>query len=88
MDLPAKDLPLAEKIQECQEECGRTCGYRRVHILLERKGIYRNPKTILKIMQKYSLLSAIRRKKYRNYGAHLNKYPNLLNQDFSAERPN
>ena len=31
MDLPAKALPLAEKIQECQERCGRTYGYRRVH---------------------------------------------------------
>ena len=88
MDLPAKDLPLAEKIRECQEECGRTYGYRRVHIWLEREGIYRNPKTVLRIMQKYSLLSVIRRKKYRNYGAHLHKYPNLLNRDFSAERPN
>ena len=88
MDLPARDLPLAEKIRECQEECGKTYGYRRVHIWLERKGIYRNPKTVLRIMQKYSLLSVIKRKKYRNYGAHLHKYPNLLNRDFSAERPN
>ncbi len=28
----AKDLPLAEKIRECQDKCGRTYGYRRVHI--------------------------------------------------------
>lgn len=88
MDLPARDLPLAEKIREWQEECGKTYGYRRVHIWLERKGIYCNSKTILRIMQKYSLLSVIRRKKYRNYGAYLHKYPNLLNRDFSAERPN
>ena len=39
-------------------------------------------------MQKYGLLSVIRRKKYRNYGEYLHKYPNLHNQDFSAERPN
>ncbi len=39
-------------------------------------------------MQKYGLLSVIRRKKYRNYGDYLHKYPNLLNRDFSAERPN
>ena len=88
MDIPAWDLPLAEKIRECQEQCGRTYGYRRVHIWLERKGIYRNPKTILRVMQKYGLLSATRRKKYRNYGDYLHKYPNLLNRDFSAERPN
>ena len=39
-------------------------------------------------MQKYNLLSVIRRKKYRNYGEHLHRYPNLLNRDFRAERPN
>ena len=88
MDIPALDLPLAEKIQECQDECGRTYGYRRVHIWLERKGIHRNPKTILRVMQKYGLLSVIRRKKYRNYGDYLHRYPNLLNRDFSAKKPN
>ena len=88
MDIPAWDLPLAETIRECQDECGKTYGYRRVHIWLERKGIYRNPKTVLRVMQKYGLLSVIRRKKFRNYGDYLHKYPNLLNRDFSAERPN
>ena len=39
-------------------------------------------------MQKYNLLSVVRRKKYRNYGEYLHKYPNLLNRDFHAERPN
>ena len=88
MDIPSKDLPLAEKIRECQEKCGKTYGYRRVHIWLERNGIHHNPKTILRVMQKYSLLSVVRRKKYRNYGEHLHRYPNLLNRDFHADRPN
>ena len=88
MDVPAKDLPLAEKITECQERCGKTYGYRRVHIWLERQGIHHNPKTVLRVMQKYNLLSVVRRKKYRNYGDYLHKYPNLLNRDFTAERPN
>ena len=88
MDTPASDLPLAEKIRDCQEQCGKTYGYRRVHIWLERNGIYRNPKTVLRIMQKYGLLSVIRGKKYRNYGDYLHRYPNLLNRNFSAERPN
>ena len=88
METPAKDLPLAEKIKECQENCGKTYGYRRVHIWLERQGIHHNPKTILRVMQKYNLLSVVRRKRYRNYGEYLHKYPNLLNRDFSAYRPN
>ena len=88
MDIPAKDLPLAEKIKECQDKCGRTYGYRRVHIWLEKNGIYHNPKTVLRVMQKYNLLSEVRRKKYRNYGDYLHRYPNLLNRDFKADRPN
>ncbi len=88
MDIPAKDLPLAEKIRECQESCGKTYGYRRVHIWLERNGIYRNPKTVLRVMQKYNLLSVVRRKKYRNYSNYLHRYENLLNRDFHADKPN
>ena len=88
MDISAKDLPLAEKIKECQDKCGKTYGYRRVHIWLERQGIHRNPKTILRIMQKYSLLSVIRRRRFYKYGEYLHKYDNLWNQNFKAERPN
>ena len=60
----------------------------RVHIWLERQGVHHNPKTILRVMGKYSLLSVIRRRKYRNYGGHLHKYPNILNRDFHADKPN
>lgn len=28
------------------------------------------------------------RKRYRNYGEHLHRYPNLLNRNFYAEKPN
>ena len=88
MDVPAWDLPLAEKIRECQEHSHRTYGYRRVHIWLKRQGIHKNPKTVLRVMQKYNLLSEVRRKKYQNYTNGIYKYPNLLAQDFHADRPN
>ena len=88
MEIPAKDLPLAEKIRQCQEECRSTYGYRRVHIWLERQGIHHDPKTILRVMNKYSLLSVVRRRRYIKYGQALHKYPNLLNRDFHADRPN
>ena len=88
-DKPDHDEPLAKEILQCQEDCRRTYGYRRVHIWLERKGIYRNPKTIHRIMQKYGLLSEIRRrKKYKNMGQHLHIYANHLNRAFHANRPN
>ena len=88
MDVPARDLSLAEKIRVCQEHSHSTYGYRRVHIWLERQGIYKNPKTVLRVMQKYNLLSEVRRKKYHNYTNGIYKYPNHLAQDFYAERPN
>ena len=88
MEIPDRDLPIAEKIKECQSKCGKTYGYRRVHLWLESERIYRNPKTVLRIMQKYDLLSVIRRKKYRRYTDVIHKYPNLLNRNFKADKPN
>ena len=90
LDTPQKDMGIAEMIGQCHRECGRTYGYRRVKIWLEReKGIYLNEKTVLRIMQSYGLLSEIRRRKgYRRACEHLHRYPNLLNRDFHAQRPN
>ena len=88
MDKPAKDLELSEYIRECQIETKQTYGYRRVAIWLERKGIHHNPKTILRVMNKYSLLSVVRRRRYCNYSQVLHRYDNLLNRDFHADRPN
>ncbi len=88
MNILAKDLLLASKIEDCQKACHSTYGYRRMKIELEKQGIHRNPKTILRIMRKYNLLSVIRRKRYRKYSTGLHRYKNLLNRDFSTSRPN
>ena len=88
MEVPDQDLPLAKLIEECQEECKYTYGYRRVSIWLDKKKHHHNPKTVLRIMQKYNLLSVIRRKRYQHYSSVLHKYPNLLDRDFKADRPN
>ena len=88
LDIPAKDLLLAQMIQVCQKQSRNTYGYRRVHIWLERQGMHKNPKTILRIMRKYNLLSVVRRRKYKRYGDALHRYPNSLDRNFSANRPN
>ena len=88
MEIPDRDLPLAQLIEECQQECKSTYGYRRVSIWLEKRGIHHNPKTVLRIMRKYNLLSVVRRKRYYHYSSVLHKYPNLLNREFYADRPN
>lgn len=86
---PAKDAALAEIIAQQQERSLRTYGYRRMWLWLKNQHLYRNPKTVLRIMKKYGLLSEIRRqRKWRQLGQQLHKYENLLNRDFHADRPN
>ena len=86
---PEKDGALAEEIRQLQERCFRTYGYRRIHLSLAKNGIVRNPKTILRVMKKYDLLSEIRRRrKWVNMGQQLHRYENLLNRQFTADRPN
>lgn len=51
--------------------------------------IHRNPKAALHIMEKYRLLSKIRRhRKWVNMGQQVHKYKNLLGRQFHADRPN
>lgn len=90
IDKPDKDEPLAKQIAECQEHCGKTYGCRRIQIWLKKnKDVSLNLKTVLRIMNKYDLLSDIRRRrKYRRMGEQLHKYENLLNREFQADKPN
>lgn len=85
----AKDFELSEKIRAKQNSCHRTYGYRRMKLWLDSQGIAKNPKTVLRIMRKYGLLSEIRRRrKWIHMGKQLHKYENLLNREFHAVRPN
>ena len=90
LDQPAHDAALAEIIRKQQERCNKTYGYRRMWIWLKKvRKIHRNPKTILRIMKKYDLLSEIRRRRrWRQMSTQLHKYDNLLNRDFHADQPN
>ena len=86
---PEHDTELAEQIKECQKVTDKTYGYRRVWIWLTRKKIHRNPKTVLRVMKKYGLLSEIRRRrKWVNLGQQVYKYENLLARQFRADKPN
>ena len=86
---PEYDVDLAESIRECQRITDKTYGYRRVWKWLQDRNVRRNPKTVLRVMQKYGLLSEIRRRrKWVNLGQQVHKYENLLNRQFKADRPN
>ena len=68
--MKAHDHELAELIRVQQKKCDHTYGYRRMWKWLNKaKKIHKNPKTILRIMKKYELLSDIRRpRKWRQMG--------------------
>lgn len=86
---PEKDAALAEIISEQRERSFGTYGYRRMWLWLKSQTIYRNPKTVLRIMKKYDLQSEIRRpRKWRQMGQQLHKYENLLDRAFHADKPN
>lgn len=80
-----KDAALAKLIAHQRERSFRTYGYRRMWLWLKRQNIFCNPKTVLRIMKKYDLLSEIRR---RRKWQQVHKYKNLLNRDFYADKPN
>ena len=86
---PEHDAELASQIQECQKRTDKTYGYRRVWMWLKARNITRNPKTVLRVMKKYGLLSEIRRKrKWVSLGQQVHRYANLLNRHFDADKPN
>ena len=86
---PEHDADLAESVRECQRITDKTYGYRRVWKWLQNRNIRRNPKTILRVMQKYGLLSEIRRRRKWVYlGQQVHKYENLLNRQFKTDKPN
>jgi len=84
-----KDEVIGKLIAKCQNMSKQTYGYRRICIWLQRQGIKINHKAVLRIMNKYGLLSEIRRrKKHRRMSEQNHKYENLLNRDFRADFPN
>ena len=84
------DKQIGELIQQCQKKTRQTYGYRRVQIWLLREfGLVMNHKAVLRVMNKYNLLSKSRRKrKWVQNCESIHKYSNLLERNFHAERPN
>lgn len=82
-----KDLDVVNKIKLIQDKCKRRYGYRRVQIALKKQfGLHINHKKVLRLMNKYNLLSKIRRKYiYTKPNEVLHYYANLYNRNFNAE---
>lgn len=84
------DLLIAKHIKNCQDHTRYTYGYRRVQIwLLRETGLIINHKTVLRIMNKYSLCSRVHRgRRYNGFAQATYRYENKLQRKFSAVRPN
>ena len=64
-------------------------GYRRVTTVLRNSGFTLNHKTVQRLMKEMGLVCRVRMKKYRSYkGEQGTVAPNLLNREFTAEKPN
>ena len=90
MNNPDKDTIIANLITQCQSQTKHTYGYRRVKMwLLYETGLVINHKAVLRIMNKYGLLSEVRRVRplYMRQ-QQFKKYHNILNRDFVANKPN
>ena len=84
---PEQDAALAEVIAKQRERSFRTYGYRRMWLWLKKQDIFCNPKTVLRIMKKYDLLSEIRRRrKWQQMGQQAHKYKNLLKHGLSRKQ--
>jgi transposase InsO family protein len=80
------------QIQAVYEASHKSYGYRRITIQLQRKqGIIINHKAVLRLMGKLGVRSQARKpkiyKKLEEIGTY-HRYPNVLNRDFVATKPN
>ena len=82
---PEKDAALAELTAQQRERSFRTYGYQRMWLWLNHQNLFRNPKTLLRIMKRQDLLPEIRR---RRTWQQVHRYNNLLGREFHADRPN
>jgi transposase InsO family protein len=93
MDEPDGDEERMHLVQEAYDRSRKTYGYRRIGIWIEREyGLKINHKAVLRLMQKMNIRSIARKMNpYKQintrYGA-THTYPNLLKQNFHAEKPN
>ena len=82
---PEKDAALADVITQQRERSFRTYGYRRMWLWLKSQNIFCDSKMVLRVMEKYGLLSEIRRRrKWQQMGQQVHMYKNLLNKGVSC----
>ncbi|VEA66741.1 Integrase core domain [Serratia plymuthica] len=86
---PDKYSEVKQQVMTVFNEHKGRYGYRRVTCIIRRMGYCLNHKTVQKLMGILQLKSAVRRKRYHSYKGNVGKVaPNILQRNFSAQRPN
>jgi len=80
---------LKTEITEIYHENKGRYGYRRITLELRNRGFTINHKTVQRLMKALGLVCRVRMRKYKSYRGEVGRIaPNLINRDFSADRPN
>lgn len=92
IERPDRDAERKQVIQEAYEKSRQTYGYRRIGIWLRKiKGQVINHKTVLRLMNELNIRSIARKRRsfprMTDLGTY-HRYPNVLNREFTASRPN
>ncbi|MDR6192999.1 IS3 family transposase [Siphonobacter sp. SORGH_AS_0500] len=87
-DRLGKYAPHKQRLSQLYQQHQGRYGYRRLTSVLRAEGYTLNHKTVFKLLGELQLRSRIRLKKYRSYrGEKAPTTPNLLNREFTAEKP-
>lgn len=83
------DADLKVEIKAIYDEHEGRYGYRRIRDELANRGQKVNHKKVQRIMKELGLKCLVRMKKYKSYKGTVGKIaPNILNREFTAEKPN
>ncbi|WP_153000579.1 IS3 family transposase, partial [Pseudomonas syringae] len=86
---PDPDAALKQFIESIYHEEQGLYGARRITAVIRNAGILVNKKVVERLMAELGLRSVVRPKKYRSYKGVIGTIaPNLLERNFSAQRPN
>lgn len=92
MDRHDPDAERMQLVQEAYAASHRTYGYRRIRLwLAQKRAAHLNHKAIMRLMRKLGIRSIARRRRHFSSGLaveSLHSYPNRLQRNFAASRPN
>ncbi len=92
LDQPDPDAARMALVQQAYEVSQRTYGYRRIQIWIQQnRDLIINHKAVLRLMNKLGIRSIARQRKAQKKLAECqgyHRYPNVLDRDFTASRPN